>query len=531
MAGKKNTSGRRNATQSQSQSQPRARTQTQRGAAKQAPSSRQEATKTPSSSFALKPYPLALQQLILDVFKTALDTPFVLDRQRRGGSGKTREEEEGNIQSPTSAPTQSQSQSQSQTHNRDYDQRQAQPLSVLVQSVKQHLYNRDFDAAFTTADGELLRAYALRWSAGRALGYAGIFGAAWELLEDDKDADRQVSRDKGQQGQVQELAVHAHTRVVCLGGGAGAEIVALAAMWGDRMDEKKKKSSAGDGDGDGDDDSGGDETMSVTAVDIADWSAVVEQLTKTVSASVSDSITSTSTTGTASPDPSSIASQSPSSSSPPLSQSPSGFTVAFKQLDILSQIDETHTEFEALFQHPPNTTETAATQTCLVITLMFTLNELFSTSSAKTSAFLLRLTDFVAPGTLLLVVDSPGSYSTLSLGKSKDNANANGNCNGNGNKNGNAEATEQGKTYPMHYLLDYVLLSVARRSNRNNNNNSNNNAQDGQEKKKDGSSAWAKIVSESSTWFRRDRERLRYIVGDGVGIEDMRLQIHAYRRV
>lgn len=392
----------------------------------------------------LKPYPIALQQLILNVFKAALDTPFVLDRRRQGDG-------EGQVQPQDEAQAQVQA--------------QAQPLSVLIQSVKQHLYNRDFDAAFTTADGELLRAYALRWSAGRALAYAGIFGAMWDLIE--KDEEKSGST-KGQ---------GAH--VVCLGGGAGAEIVALAALWRDRLDGRNKDNRAGDG-----------ETMDVTAVDIADWSVVVRQLTKTVF----------------SPDPIVSASAATSSSpslAPPLlppsspgtqSTSPSAFNVAFKQLDILSQTDEAQAHLETILR---------PTQSRLVITLMFTLNELFSTSLPKTSSFLLRLTELVPSGTTLLVVDSSGSYSTVKLGKS-----------------GNAEP------YPMHYLLDYVLLSVASGGG------SHDKQQHGQEKdKKSDGKAWMKTVAEMSTWFRRDQKQLRYVVGDGVGLEDMRFQIHAYRRV
>ncbi|KKA17516.1 hypothetical protein T310_8544 [Rasamsonia emersonii CBS 393.64] len=131
-----------------------------------------------------------------------------------------------------------------------------------------------------------------------------------------------------------------------------------------------------------------------------------------------------------------------------------------------------------------------------LITLMFTLNELFATSMAKTTQFLLRLTDLAAPGTILLVVDSPGSYSTLTLGKktpqSNSNSGSNGNTNnsddngGNGNdKSGSAAAVAApARHYPMKFLLDHTLLSVA-------------------------VNKWERVLSDDSRWFRRDAARLR----------------------
>ena len=147
------------------------------------------------------------------------------------------------------------------------------------------------------------------------------------------------------------------------------------------------------------------------------------------------------------------------------------FNVNFHRADILTlpENDLAH------LYNPQQKTDT------VMVTLMFTLNELFSTSMAKATGFLLRTTDAVQPGTLLLVVDSPGSYSSLTVGSSGE------------------------RRYPMKFLLDHTLLNVAE-------------------------GKWEKLVSEDSRWWRRDADRLGYDVG-GVGLEDMRFQVHLYRRL
>ena len=52
-----------------------------------------------------------------------------------------------------------------------------------------------------------------------------------------------------------------------------------------------------------------------------------------------------------------------------------------------------------------------------LVTLMFTLNELYKISISRTTTLLLTLTSIMEPGSLLLVVDSLGSYSTVKLNK------------------------------------------------------------------------------------------------------------------
>jgi len=127
-----------------------------------------------------------------------------------------------------------------------------------------------------------------------------------------------------------------------------------------------------------------------------------------------------------------------------------------------------------------------------LITLMFTLNELYTTSHSKTTTFLLNLSTCTQPGTLLLVTDSPGSYSSISVNGSE-------------------------KKYPMHFMLDHTLLTLASRVSK-----SSDARQGGSEEE----ACWEKLRTEEATWFRLRRE-LRY----PIPLEDMRYQLHLYRRL
>ncbi|OOQ83441.1 hypothetical protein PEBR_34566 [Penicillium brasilianum] len=394
--------------------------------------------------------PISLQQLLLDVFKTALLT--------------TPADPNGEAEStPVILDT-----------------------KTLVQTIKSHLYQRDFDSAFAEAGEELLRAYALRWSASRALGYAGIFKAVLEWMR----------AEEGEGSASNKLMDKNGTRVVCLGGGAGAEIVALAAAWRDLggspdavatleegvkgvvLDEKVKEkeedgseesvAAQGDAENEKTPCASPKPKLSVAAVDIADWSIVVERLSKTIASS-------------------DVPTQKSSRFQPPLlsgSHGEPGLDISFSRTDVLGLPES---DLQNLILGNKQTTPTPSTTPSLLVTLMFTLNELFTTSMPKTTALLLHTTELLPPGAVLLVVDSPGSYSTLKLGKAKDGA-------------------AQERQYPMKFLLDHTLLSVAK-------------------------GKWERILTQDSRWWRREAARLRYEVGEGAGLEDMRYQVHVYRRV
>ena len=470
--------------------------------------------------------PLPLQQLLLDVFKFALLFPS----SDQPGAGRKDSSQNGvsvSVQHPAADALECSSAELN--------------LKSLIQTIKSHLYNRDFNSAFVDAKEDLLRAYSLRWSATRALGYAGILKGICNTIFDDcgcrgsecstweKNQDRWATK-----------------RIVCIGGGAGAEIIALAAVWRDmlvswnhqakdiaslqagvadlslkydtksgaseeeapikqseRLNQYARQGEHETASGDISD-AGHDENpkqpppnLSVIVVDIANWSAIVERLTKAI--------------------------QSPSVPGPKSHPAPllpsagsrdqdrgGGFDVSFRRFDVLSCQNDEDMKLMlrgASFPSHGDNHEDVLHERTVLITLMFTLNELFSTSMAKTTEFLLKITEWAEPGTILLVVDSPGSYSTVSLTRKAkpDPATVDERANDVTMKE-QPQLQQQQKTYPMKFLLDHTLMSVA-------------------------VGKWQRMVTEDSRWFRRDTSKLRYNVGEGAGLEDMRFQIHIYRRL
>ena len=294
--------------------------------------------------------------------------------------------------------------------------------ATTLQEVKGHLYNRDFAAAF--GKESYLRVYASRWSPSRALAYLDIFNDIWSNLDSrlDTDGGDPIS-------------------VLCLGGGAGGELVALAGWVNLATSEAFQTQALG---------------LDVTLVDIADWTTVITRLREGI---------------TTPPQLSKYASQAKKDANEALLDS-SGVSVSFLQHNILDTDEAVTASMKEQFAKAN------------LVTCMFTLNELYSTSMSKTQQLLLCVTAAARPGMLLLVVDSPGSYSTVSL-----------------------NGTE--KKYPMQWLLDYTLLGPPRK-----------------ERTYSTDAKWEKMIDDSSHWFRRP-EGLEY----PIELENMRYQIHLYRRL
>jgi len=298
-----------------------------------------------------------------------------------------------------------------------FSERFASDINPLLQEVKGHLYNREFETAF--GKEEYLEAYAARWSPSRALGYLQVFESLVEELQPF------TKRDEG--------AEDSRWNVVCLGGGAGAEIVALGGFL-KRLDTTVGEELT--------------RKISVASIDVAAWENVIEKLQHQI---------------VSKPPLSKYASAAAQAANPALLE-PACLDVSSHQLDILNA------PFSAFAPLLQNTN---------LVTLMFTLNELYATSLSLTQQFLRNLASSLQPGAFLLVVDSPGSYSTVTLGGSE-------------------------KKYPMQWLLDHTLLREDR----------------GVELQ------WEKVKEDESRWFRLDEE-LKY----PIELEDMRFQLHLYRRL
>ncbi|KAJ4290322.1 hypothetical protein N0V90_010538 [Kalmusia sp. IMI 367209] len=300
-----------------------------------------------------------------------------------------------------------------------FAERLSSDIKPLLQEVKGHLYNRDFLTAF--GKEEYLEAYALRWSPSRALCYLQILHDLKEELQPFSETAKETE--------------DVEWNVVSLGGGAGAEIVALGGLMKllEPIDEEHRTE------------------LKITAIDIADWAHVVGKLREGI---------------VSKPPLSKYASAAVQAANAALTD-PAGFSVGFHQHDVLNT--------------PMDTLETHLKEANL-ITLMFTLNELYSASLALTQNLLLNLTRGLKPGACLLVVDSPGSYSTVSLNGAE-------------------------KKYPMQWLLDHTLLAT-------------------EGKRGSDEPKWEKIKEEESKWFRLD-DALHY----PIELENMRYQLHLYRRL
>ena len=213
-----------------------------------------------------------------------------------------------------------------------------------------------------------------------------------------------------------------HFKSLLIGGGA-AEVVAVGAFLSKEIDI----------------------SADITLLDSAPWGEVVNKLH----------------TGLTTPPPlSKYASEATKAANVAL-VSPEQLATSFTQQDVLATTKVNISELMGLSP--------------LLITLLFTLNELFTSGGIrKTSTLLLNLAAAAAPGSLLLVVDSPGSYSEAAVGK-------------------------ESKRYPMQWLLDKILL---------------------------GTEAWTKVESQDSVWCR-----LPQTLSYPIPLEDMRYQMHLYRLI
>ncbi|CAK7219070.1 hypothetical protein SBRCBS47491_003719 [Sporothrix bragantina] len=313
-------------------------------------------------------------------------------------------------------------------------------LNEALQAVKQALFERDFAGAFGTVDDSKpvadksseekkgktvsfeidnaippLDAYAARWSPTRALCYASVLASP--VVQEQWNAVS--SQEEDQQPEANKKSL----RMVAIGGGA-AEIVAFGTLL-----------TRGE--------AGHDHTGELVLVDSGPWASVVDRLQTSMIEPSADGCRTA------------------------LVEPAERFGVDFRQRDIL-KVDDA--EMGKLIGGG----DEAGGATTLV-SLFFTLNELFTAGGLGAAAtFLLRLTASAPSGTVLLVVDSPGSYAEMAVGA-------------------------QARKYPMRWLLDKFLLQDAE--------------------------AWTKVHEDEAIWFR-----LSPSLSYPIRLEDMRYQVHLYVR-
>ena len=368
-----------------------------------------------------------------------------------------------------------------------FSSRISHQLHHVLQEIKKHLFNRDFQKAFERE--EYLETYAFRWSPSRALAYMNIFCMIQPLrvrltsrtiettitangslnsnsdgtVPSGSDANVAVRLEKEQHPHPTPLNdLSEGFRIVCLGGGSGAELVALAGFlhWINSADLGLETMQV---------EPGKAIAFDIKILDVANWSNIICALHLGV---------------TNSPPISNYASAAAKANNAPLIDG-ENFNVQFQQNDVHNLCPE---QLTSVFGNAK------------LVTLMFTLNELYSTSISATTNLLLSMTSVLPSGALLLVVDSPGSYSTVNLGKdvtTKDDI--------------PPTSDQKVKQYPLHWLLDHTLLESARL---------------GSGDAREGDRLWQKVYSDESKWYRL-AEKLTY----PIELEDMRYQIHLYERI
>lgn len=321
-------------------------------------------------------------------------------------------------------------------------------FNAILQEVKSALFRREFDVAF--GKEEFLEAYAARWSPTRTLCYASVFDGIGTHLQAlchvDQDADDGEEHDEEEdedEGETEESETSSRSLRVLAIGGAAAELMAFASYL-----SRQDPGLSG----------------AITLVDVAPWSGVVEKLSA----------------GLRLPPPmSKYASAAMHAANTPINEPERLKEITFKEQDVFA-LDQDG--LGALVSAGPASEQQY--QQPILVTLLFTLNELFTSGGiGKTTTFLLTLTSLLPVGSLLLVIDSPGSYSETTVGK-------------------------EAKRYPMAWLLDRILTGAK-----------------GGDEEDDESERWEKVESKDSVWFRLGGE-LRY----PIPLEDMRYQMHLYRK-
>ncbi|KAK5167416.1 uncharacterized protein LTR77_007115 [Saxophila tyrrhenica] len=331
-------------------------------------------------------------------------------------------------------------------------------LKPILQEIKDALNCREFGRAF--GKDEHLEAYTIRWSPSRTLSYAQLLAWICTRLAGNVCIQRLVGSAAGPVA----------AKVVCLGGGA-SEFMAFSGL----LRYLQSSEAAGKPHMQDEEVLEGMGAMSTSAsnapspllhidlLDAADWTSVLSKLDQ----------------GLRTP--------------PMLSKYASATARAANASFLLPGVAEhTFTQADILSLSTDDLRAAVGTAPAL-LTLMSILNELYTISMARTTAFLRRLKDATPMGSLLLVVDSSGAYSEIAAA--------------------NAKEGDEKRKYPMNLLLDYALLPKPREQH--------------EQEDSDGDkseSAWEKVINEPSMLHKLDGA-LKY----PVSLENMRLQVHLYR--
>ncbi|KAL1591999.1 hypothetical protein SLS60_011591 [Paraconiothyrium brasiliense] len=318
-------------------------------------------------------------------------------------------------------------------------------LKPLLSQVNDALLLGDYQTAFRTE--EFREAYAIRWSPSRALMYSNVLASICDEYGDSPWVE-QLLMDGGD----------APARVLCFGGGA-AEVLAMAGVL-----RYRREDAAGKPDASLSSPSSPSPSPPLTLlldlhlVDSADWSGVISKV---------------STGLTTAPQLSKYASAAARAQNAAF-LSPHALTTRCTQTDVL---DLSLEDLQSTIG--PEVT---------LITILFTLNDLYNTSIRRATSFLRTLSGVVPKGCLLLVIDAREATYT-------------------------ADGVDggQGKTYPMSWLLDKALLPD----------------QVTEDDEPAPERPWEKLIDDTNRLCKLPDKRLSY----PAGLENLKVQVHLFKRL
>ncbi|CCH60747.1 hypothetical protein TBLA_0D02430 [Henningerozyma blattae CBS 6284] len=271
------------------------------------------------------------------------------------------------------------------TFNEELYVEDIEKLQADIQDVKSSLFNREYIEAF---DDDIKRtAYCIRWSSSRAMAYASLF-AFFDPIK--KIIQCHSSEDQA---------------VLCIGGGAGGELIALCSMFVYSQNMTKKFSTNNE-------DVAESPKLKLNLMDIADWSSIIERLENQINekwlyGGGNDTL-----------------------------------NINFIHDDILKMnFNENNVSLSNIN----------------LITLLFTTNELFTEHKTESIRLLQKFNKDCKSGCHLLIVESAGSYSHITVGR---------------------------KQFPIHFLIDTILVGVRTGDK--------------------SPSAWSLVSENDSLWYRCD---------------------------
>lgn len=212
--------------------------------------------------------------------------------------------------------------------------------------------------------------------------------------------------------EIRNIITERDSRILCIGGGACGELVGLSAVFAQSRDFYNKERYRS--------------KLDVKLIDIADWGLIADKLTSEIKKCW-------------------------------LYNEPDYLNVEFLNEDVLNANHDSSLQLNSLD----------------LITLLFTTNELFSEDKAKSIRFFQAL-DNCQPGAHLLIAESAGSYSHITVGTKK---------------------------FPIQFLIDTILLG------------------------KDGSGNWELVKQSDSCWYRCEKD-----YDYPLKVENMRFFFRLYKR-